>query len=220
MKTTCAIHQPNFFPWLGYFDKIKKADVFVFLDDVQNIKTGSSWVNRTKLNCFGKEKWHTIPIKRPSGVISINQVEFSDHEWKRNFIEVLKNYYKNYPRYKEVAGTVFNLIHKKGYHYLADLNKDIIIHFSTYFGYSTKFVSKSELKINTTSTDMLIDICKTVGADTYLCGGGASGYQEDQLFNEHGVQLQYQNFSPPLYGKQENYLPGLSIIDYLMNIWI
>jgi hypothetical protein len=218
MSIICAIHQPNFFPWLGYFDKIKKADVFVFLDDVQNSKTGSSWVNRTKLNCFGKEKWYTCSIKRPHGVIPVNSVEFSDLGWKINFIEVLRNYYRKYTKCDEVSDIILRLIDEKEYCYLSNLNKDIITYFSKYFGCSTKFLSKSDLGIKSKSTYMLIDICKAVGADAYLCGGGASGYQEDDAFSDANIQLIYQNFELQPYGIQENFIPGLSIIDYLMSV--
>jgi WbqC-like protein family len=217
MGKICAIHQPNFFPWLGYFDKIKKADIFVFLDDVQIVKTGSSWVNRAKLNCFGQEKWYTCPIKRESGLIPINQVEFGNEEWKRNFLNVLKNYYKDYIKAQEVIQLIEHLIYHKNYKYLADLNRDVIVYFANYFGYKTHFISKSFLGIESSATPMLIDICKAVGADTYLCGGGAAGYQQDELFNKHGVTVVYQEYAPQPYGEPQRYLPGLSIIDYLMD---
>lgn len=218
MSKICAIHQPNFFPWLGYFDKIKESDIFVFLDDVQNQKTGSNWVNRVKLNCFGKEKWYTCPIKRPPGTLLINQVEFSEPKWRFNFKEVLRNYYIKHPKYKEISEMILSLLEKKDYHYLAELNKDIILYISEYLGYSTTFISKSDLKIQTASTEMLIDVCKAVGADTYLCGGGATGYQNDKAFEEAGIKVIYQNFTPFPYGPKEDYIPGLSVIDYLMSV--
>ena len=49
MDKIVAIHQPNFFPWLGYFDKINKSDIFIFLDDVQFPKKGGNWTNRVQL---------------------------------------------------------------------------------------------------------------------------------------------------------------------------
>jgi hypothetical protein len=214
----CAIHQPNFFPWLGYFDKIRRADVFVFLDDVQIQKTGSSWVNRTKLNCFGREKWYTCPIKRLQGYTNIDQAEFNNSQWKQEFTEVLLNYYKKFPNFSDTYELVDTLINQKDYKYLSDLNKDIILAIANKLGYSTTFVSKSDLKITTNSSRMLIDVCKAVEADTYICGGGASGYQDDAAFEEAGLKLVYQNYVPSPYGDPDNYIAGLSVIDYLMSV--
>lgn len=218
MPIVCAIHQPNFFPWLGYFDKIKRSDVFVFLDDIQNTNSGRSYVNRTKLNCNGQEKWYTCPINRPSGIIKINEVEFSSNEWDQKFLEVLTNYYRKHPNFKKTIVLISDLVTKKEYMNLSELNKDIIIHFSDYFGYKTQFISKSSLEIDSKSTQMLIDICKVVGSDTYLCGGGASGYQDDDLFKASGINLKYQHYTPTCYGDEKLFLPGLSVIDYLMGV--
>ncbi len=66
----CAIHQPNFFPWLGYFDKISRADVFVFLDVVDYPKSGSSmssWVNRVMLKVGSQKTWVRCPVVREFG---------------------------------------------------------------------------------------------------------------------------------------------------------
>lgn len=217
MSIICAIHQPNFFPWIGYFDKIKRADIFVFLDDIQNQKTGGSWINRVKFNCHGEEKWVTCPIKRPSGTVLINQVEFSDSLWREKFLEILRNYYRKHPNYKFCHNLISSLIYGKNYICISDLNKDVIINISSFLGHQTQFISKSSLNINSHATQMLIDICQEVGANTYLCGGGASGYQEDTAFSKAGLNLRYQNFIATPYPSFTKFVPGLSIIDFLMN---
>ena len=67
------------------------------------------------------------------------------------------------------------------------------------------------------ATALLVAITQTVGGDTYLAGGGAGGYQRDELFEGDGIQLRYQNFVPHPYGPSDSYIPGLSVIDYLLH---
>ena len=59
-----AIHQPNFLPWLGYFDKLARADVFILLDTVQFPKKAGSWMNRARLLVGGEPSWITVPVVR------------------------------------------------------------------------------------------------------------------------------------------------------------
>ena len=217
MNIVCSIHQPNFFPWMGYFDKINRVDIFVFLDDVQHIKKGGGWVNRTKLNAHGREKWLTCPISRPSGFQKINELNFADPLWKNDFINVIDNYYpkcKNFKKTKQIIYEIFDLT--QDIFFLSDFNISAIQYLSNLLGYNTQFIKKSDLKINSKSTDMLIDICKAIGANTYICGGGASGYQEDEKFEHHNIKLVYQAYKPEQYGEPEQFIPGLSILDYLM----
>lgn len=216
MSIICAIHQPNFFPWLGYFDKIRRADIFVFLDDVQNIKTGGSWVNRVKLNYKGSARWYTCPIKKPSGLTLINQVEFSKEDWRESFLNVINDYYKNYPNFAWCQEFINEILLEYKGNKLADLNKSIIIKMANILGYDTAFVSKSDLQVKSNATEMLIEICKKVNADVYLCGGGAGGYQDDALFADSGLKLEYQDFKPAVYPTLGEFIPGLSIIDYFM----
>ena len=96
MTKVVAIHQPNFFPWLGYFDKISRADSFLFLDNVQFPKKGGSWSNRIKLLISGDARWITAAIDRSySGTRQIREMHFlSQNPWRQKMFKTLEINYK------------------------------------------------------------------------------------------------------------------------------
>jgi hypothetical protein len=101
--TIVAIHQPNFFPWLGYFDKIRRSDTFIFLDDVQYQKTGGSWSNRVKVLINSDGRWLTAPIDRSfQGLRNINEMTFSSEgDWRGRMLKSLAATYKRMPFFTE-----------------------------------------------------------------------------------------------------------------------
>ncbi len=93
-------HQPNFFPWLGFFNKIYRADTFVILDDVQMVKTGSTWFNRAYFLINGEARFVTVPISRPSGTVIIKNAQISDPKWKKRVLSTIESSYARHPFYK------------------------------------------------------------------------------------------------------------------------
>jgi len=83
-----------------------------------------------------------------------------------------------------------------------------------------KLKLSSELKQEGSSNELLINLTKNLSCDTYMCGGGAEGYQNIALFEKNNVKLLHQKFEHPVYNqyKQHDFVKGLSIIDCLMNI--
>lgn len=219
MAVVCAIHQPNFFPWLGYFDKALKADVFVFMDDVTYPRSGNgsgTWSNRVKLAIQGDARWVTCPVRRVHGEQKIRNVVIDDSQpWRDKLLKTLQANYRRAPGYESAMALLEPLIRNET-DILADFNIHAICTLSKKLGLETKFVRQSELEAEGAATELLIALTKAVGAGTYLAGGGASGYQEDSLFAAHGVALRNQNFTPNPYGPEQHWLPGLSVIDYLM----
>ena len=215
-----AIHQPNFLPWLGYFAKIAFSDVFLVMDNAQFPKTGGSWSNRVKMRVNGEAAWVTVPIVRAyHGVRSVKEMEIDERSpWRA---KLLKTVGINYARAPYI-GEVFPLIEKiitypsKS---LADFNLFGIREICTAVGIdTTKQIIGSTLDASGAATTLLINMVKAVNGTTYLCGGGASGYQDDDQFAAEGIQLRYQSFSHPEYqqGPGVGFLPGLSIVDALM----
>ena len=100
---------------------------------------------------------------------------------------------------------------------LANFNIHAIGQLATVLGVEAKFMRQSDLPYSGHATELLVSLVKGVGGDSYLAGGGASGYQEDALFAANGVTLRYQKFIPPSYGPADKFIPGLSVIDYLMH---
>ncbi|MDX1837998.1 WbqC family protein [Legionella taurinensis] len=217
----CAIHQPNFFPWNGYFDKIKRADVFIFLDEVAYPKSGSgsgSWCNRVKLLNNNQPSWYGLPIKKESGIQYIKNVTFSD---KAFHIKKLKKSlffnYKNAPYYEEVMAKIEPLLDFDTSS-LAEYNINAVMGLSALLGLKTRFVRQSQLTHQEHSTALLIELLKQVKAEAYLCGNGAGGYQEDELFSQAGIELIYQNYN----ADKDQWLPirheseaGLSLLHSL-----
>ena len=221
MTNLVAIHQPNFFPWIGYFDKIRRADTFVFLDDVAYPRSGSggmgSWLNRVRLNVQGKPRWVTCPVRRIPLGSPIRITEIDDRQpWRIKFMKTLDANYRRARRYNETLELLTPLMQSEESN-LARFNAFAIQRIAMFLGVESKFVHQSELKCEGSSTELLISITKAAGGASYLSGGGASEYQNDELFAERGIGLVNQQFKPQCYGEPARFLPGLSIIDYLMH---
>jgi len=218
-RLVVGIHQPNFMPWLGYFYKIWQSDVFIFLDDVQFIKTGSNYTNRVSININGQTHYVTIPIKRGSGVQEINQTKFLNEKWKKKLITTLQSNYAKAPYFNENREVIFELINFEADN-LADYNINFIKAISNKMNFDTKFVKSSALQIKTKSTQRLIDLIKKVGADIYLSGLGADEYQEHNMYKNENIEIIYNKMPSFKYSqtKREEFINGLSIIDAIFNV--
>ena len=217
-----SIHQPNFFPWLGYFDKIIKSDIFIFLDDVQFPKTGGTWSNRVMILNQGVSQWLTVPIERNySGTKIVNEIFFSAKEnWRDRIVKSIRGDYRKAPFFNEVINDVEILINNPVDN-LSDYNKNTILEICRLLKIDISNIkSSSDYPTSTVATERLIELTQGMEGNVYLCGGGASGYQEDEMFLNAGVLLQYQNFQQSEYKQLNNddFIGGLSIIDAAMNI--
>lgn len=221
MPSLVAIHQPNFFPWLGYFDKIQRADTFIFLDEVDYPRSGSggmgSWCNRVRIAIQGEARWVTCPLRRlPLGSPIISANIDDQQPWRKKLLKTLEASYRKAPRYAEAMDFLAPLISTQEAN-LAAFNIAAIKAIATHLGLAARFLRQSELRHSGQATELLVSLVRQVGGDAYLAGGGAAGYQQDHVFGEHGICLIAQGFSPAPYGNQEGYIPGLSVIDYLMH---
>jgi hypothetical protein len=215
-----AIHQPNFLPWLGYFDKIARADVFVFLDDAQQQKKGGSYTNRVRMLVNGEPTWMTVPIDRTyHGVREIREIEIEESRpWRRKLLTSIEQSYGRAAHFDEVFPLVTGLVElrKPG---LADYNQAAIRRLCEEIGIDgTEFALGSELGVDAQATERLIELTRAAGGSAYLSGGGASGYQEDEAFEAAGIELVMQEFRHPRYEQQgEEFVEGLSVVDALMS---
>lgn len=221
MSKLVAIHQPNFFPWLGYFDKIRRADIFVLLDAVDYPRSGSggmgSWVNRVRLNVQGEARWITCPLKRMALGNPISAAEIDDAQpWRKKLLKTLSANYARAPNFVAALDLLSPLIENPDTN-LSTFNIAAIRAIAAHLGISTRFVRQSDLPHQGKATDLLASLVHAAGGTTYLAGGGAAGYQDDGLFAASGICVAYQDFKPRPYGEQAHFIPGLSVIDFLMH---
>lgn len=217
-----AIHQPNFFPWLGYFDKIARSDMMILLDNVQFPKTGGTWTNRVKLAVNGAPAWVTLPITRNySGTRLISEMRINETtDWRRKLLKTIQTNYGKAPYFKKTQPLVEHLIMNPT-ESVAEYNISAIRSICAMIGINPeKLVIGSTVNAEGTATDLLINMTRAVGGTAYMCGGGAGGYQEDEKFAEAGVKLLYQDYSHPGYLQtgSNDFIMGLSIIDALMHL--
>lgn len=216
-----AIHQPNFFPWLGYFDKIAKCNYFIFLDDVQLPKTGGGWSNRVRLIISGKPQWFSVPLNRNfHGVRNINEICFNDGAvWRKKLLKSLIINYGRHPYFIETIELI-EFILLSDIDNIADFNIEAILVISSRLGIpNSRFFRSSQLAKEGSSNQLLSTLTISVGGLEYMCGGGADSYQDENVFSSHGLSLVRQNFQHPVYPQISlDFCPGLSVIDIAMNI--
>ena len=213
-----AIHQPNYAPWLGYFAKMARADVFVFLDDVQYTK--NSYINRVQIDAGGTARWLTVPVSFSFGD-PINRVRAANENWPRAHCDTLRTHYAGAPAFKAVWPWVVECYSALPAGDLAASNIALIVALAAKLGIGADLRKSSALDTSKAKgDDRLIAIVKSCGSGAaYLSGRGGDKYQDPEKFAQAGIDLSYSDFSHPVYEQgHADFVSGLSILDALFRL--
>ena len=214
--TVIAIHQPQYLPWLGYFDKLDRCDVFCLLDTVQYKK--NEFQNRNRIKTAQGLQWLTVPVtyRFPQRIheVGVNQTV----DWQRKHLQALKTNYSKAP-YFDTYFARFEEFYQQSYELLAEVNVACLRLLMELLGLERKLVQASSLQVGTEDPTLrLVEICKSLGGDTYLSGRDGAKYMDETSFHNHQIQVVFQDFNhpdyPQCYGPFE---PNISIIDLLFN---
>lgn len=213
-----GIHQPAYLPWLGYFDKIATADVFVILDSVQFDRTW--FTQRQYVKTAGGRVLLTIPVRKGHMQETLLQTRIAeDTDWRRKHWKTLDQAYHRAPGWAGIAGDLHSF-------YRPPLHSPTLTEFClAQLGFwlreleiGTEIVRSSELAVTGARSELLLNICKAVGADTYLSGAHGGNYLDTALFDSAGIKVAFQDFQHPVYNQLHGkFVPNLGVIDYVAN---
>jgi len=213
-----VILQPSYIPWRGYFDQIRRADLFIFYDDIQYDKHG--WRNRNQIKTMNGKQWLTIPVhtKGVTQGIPIKDVRIDwSKPWAKTHLKSIAMSYSKAPYFKDYLPLLESFFQRRD-GFLADFTIETSIMLAHELGFSsTRFLRSSELSnIRGQKTDRVIDILKQVGATYYICGPSASSYMEPEKFEAAGITFEYMNYNYPEYQQlYPPYDPYVTILDLM-----
>ena len=215
-----TIHQPNYIPYLGFFDKMKQSDTFVIYDDAQFNK--EDFQHRNKLRIYHGWKYLTVPVgKKRIPIMDIrirNELLMKGMTWQEAHLKEIRDNYKATPYYASHENDL-EVIYTDKYDKLIDLNMDVINFLKNAFNLKTKIIFASELGFTSRSTERLVDITEALGGDVYLSGPAGRDYLNVSLFERRGIAVEFQNFKHPVYKQcYDEFIPNMSAIDALFNV--
>jgi hypothetical protein len=221
-----AIHQPSYMPWLGYLDRMARADVFVILDHVQFER--GNFQNRTMIRMNGRsgpeQRWLTVPVVQRSQKERIlekaidNRLEGS-RAWGSIHFATLRHAYRDAPHAGLYLGALKEIFDAR-WERLVDLDMAMLELLRDTFGIRTPLVKSSELGVGGMKSELILNICREVGADIFLGGmGGSRRYLDTAAFERAGIGVQWQAFRHPVYPQcgAAPFTAGLSALDLLFN---
>jgi hypothetical protein len=213
------ITQSNYIPWKGYFDSIKKVDVFVVYDDMQYTKR--DWRNRNLIKTPQGLKWLSIPVEVKGKYFQkIKDTKIADKSWNLSHWEVIKQNYKNAKCFKETAEWLEPLYRKCNYDFLTDVNLHFIREINNYLEINTEIRFSSEFELAEDRTERLVNICENLKVSDYFSGPAAKFYMEIDKFEVRKIKVHYWDYSNyieynQVHGEFEH---GVSVVDLIFNL--
>ncbi len=216
-----VIHQPDFIPYLGFFDRLLKADVYVVFDNVQYVRSSRGWTSRDKIKTRNGEKWISVSTQKAPRDTAINQILLAeDEQWKKDNLNLITENYKRCGYYDEIMPYIEKLYQFQGKR-MMDFNLESIKMLMKLFDIEIETVIASDLDPVGKSNELIIDVMKRLDCYKYLSGVGARDYYIPELYEEAGIEVIWQDFKHPVYPQQfGEFIPYLSSIDLLFNCGI
>lgn len=218
-----AISQPTYLPWIGYLDLIDQVDTFVFLDNVQFEK--QSWQQRNRIKTPTGLHWLTVPVvfRGRFGQL-INEVEIRDSEFWRSHLRAIE---LNYRRatffddyFEELSSRMETTAKPLSAALIADLDIRLIEWFMDKLGIQTRLLLSSQLEQPGRRTELLANICDSLGADQYVSPVGSAAYllEEMDVLLDKEIDVVFQHYQHPQYRQLFSpFCPYASILDLIFN---
>ena len=218
-----TVHQPHFLPWLGYLHRMARADLFILLDHVQFER--GNYQNRTMIRVGGAPRWLTVPVEQRSQKERIaekridNSLHGTPRWWSGAHFQTIRHAYRQAPFIEQHAPALRRLFETR-WTRLVELNAAALEFLREAFGIRTRLVRSSELDVHGAKSELILNLCRAVGADTLLVGlGGSRDYLDKEAFAREGIGFAYQEFEHPVYPQCNGgeFSRGLSSLDMLLN---
>lgn len=216
-----VILQPGYLPWLGFFDLMHKADIFVILDDVQY--TVRDWRSRNRVKTPEGVMWLTVPVVAKGArekLIKDVRIDNSQ-QWQRKHLKSLESFYGKAKYFEEVI-ELTNDLYRKNHTFLIDVDMDFILRTKEFLYIESKILLSSGIPSTGRRDEKLLSICKHLNATHYLTGNAAKSYLSDSIFKAEGmISVEWHDYHPTYYNqlwlKKQGFISHLSIIDILFN---
>lgn len=216
--TAVVISQPMYFPWVGMFEQIRLADVYVNYGDVQFSK--GSFTNRVQIKTASGMKWMTVPLQNFSLGQSIDEVKVSrSRDWRGQHFDMLKQAYAAAPFRQSMLSVVESVL-SAPLDTLGAISRRSMEVCCDYYGLSVgkRMLDVADLKVAGASSQRVLDIVQSLGGSRYLTGLGARNYLDHALFEAAGIRVEYMDYRkipyPQLHGE---FTPFVSILDLIAN---
>ena len=212
-------HQPAYLPWLGYFDKIARSDIFIFLDTVQFEK--NSFINRNKIKTPNGPIWLTIPVLQ-KGHTDSTLLETKIYNTKRWKVKHLRSIHMNYSKAKffEINYPKLQKLYSEDYDILSDLCYYQLLSWLKELNIKTEVIRSSKLGIYSKKSDLILDLCRHFNATEYISGILGKNYLEESKFEKNKIKILYQKYKHPVYEQlYGDFVPNMSIVDFWMNTY-
>lgn len=212
-----ASHQPDFFPYMGYFYKMYKSDVFVFSDNVLYSKTGRHDYNMIQTS----NGPHRFKMPITYHVAALNELKIAATE--KDIEKMIKTLYMNYKKadYFDTVYPVMEELLKEALNSenLAEFNQKCIMRIASEFGMTMdrRFLISSHLDLKNRRDARIIEMCKLLDADVYISGSGAKDYHIEEDYRDNGIELIYSDYEPLKYKQVWGEAENMSVIDYVFN---
>lgn len=212
-----AIHQLQYWPGLRFFAKMRQAELFIYLDDVQFEKR--EFQNRNRIRTPRGWQYLTAPVVSKGRFSQkINEVELENSgKWRADHLQAIKLNYARAPFFKEHFPAL-EAMYARDYRLLSDLALATMDFLKEGLGIMTPVKFSSEFNVTEASSARLARLCAAAGAQEYLSGSGAKAYLDPNVFSFAGIKLAWQDFKPQEYPQAfPGFEPDMSALDLLLN---
>lgn len=212
--------QPHYLPWLGYYELFRRADAFVFLDDVQWTRQGRQHRTRV-IDLAGRKHWLTVPVHgHGHRELALKDMRVDTQQaWARRHWETIRACYGAAPYFKSQLEPILRPYFEKaqGLEFLVDVSQESLYAFWEAFGLSTELHWASDTPGSEEKSERLASLCRRLGHDHYYSVLGSTRYLDLALFREWGVRVLWQHFRPSFPGQPLRSLE-LSVVDWVAHL--